>query len=369
MPWSATGTGRDRDRDGSSGHTSGGCRLQQWRRDRRLREVFRSWGLASEIYCEAGRILPELREDARDLSRAASECTAEDLVLLHLSIGSDANLVFPDLPGPKVLRYHNVTPPEYFRALNDHLARQLELGRTQMRDLAGVADLNLAVSRYNAGELEEAGYPNVQVHPLVLTLKRLEARPNPSVLNRFDDDMINILFVGRCAPNKRLEDLLHALHYVQRFVEPRTRLIHVGSFAGTEQYLALLKTMARDLQLRHVNFMGSVPEDHLCAYYQLADVFLCMSEHEGFGIPLLEAMQAGIPVLAHASAAVPETLDGAGVMFGAKLFDELAEWIVNVARPGELRTAILAGQQERLKRYAGLDLETRLRDLLAPWLS
>ena len=335
---------------------------------RTLRGMFEGWGAGGEIYCETARVLPELRKDARDVFRMSEEIEPDDVALLHLSIGSEVNDVFERLECRKVVRYHNVTPDRFFRALNEPIARKLALGREQMRRLAGVADVNTADSRYNAGELEEAGYRDVHVHPLVLELRRLEARPSPDVLRKYGDGRLNVLFVGRCAPNKRLEDLLHAMYYVQRYVDKDARLIHVGSFAGTEQYLALLQTLKRDLGVR-ADFVGSVPESDLCAYYQVADVFLCMSEHEGFGIPLLEAMQAGLPVMAHDSAAVAETLDGAGFLFGDKVFDELAEWIVRLGRPGTLRERVLAGQEARLHRYREGKADEHLRDLLSPLLA
>jgi len=288
--------------------------------------------------------------------------------MLHLSIGSDVNDVFPTLPCRKVIRYHNVTPDRYFRALNEQIALQLERGREQVRNLAGVADLNLAVSAYNARELEELGYSDVNVHPLVLELRRLEAKPNPEVIRKYDDGKLNVLFVGRCAPNKRLEDLLHAVYYAQKYVDVDVRLIHVGSFAGTEQYLALLQTLKRDLGMGKVDFVGSVPEADLIAYYQVADLFLCMSEHEGFGIPLLEAMQADLPVMAYDSAAVSETMDGAGCLFQEKVFDELAEWIVRLGKPGRLREQVLAGQRERLSRYEQQNVSSQLREHLALFL-
>ncbi|MCC5843693.1 MAG: glycosyltransferase [Verrucomicrobia bacterium] len=335
---------------------------------RKIRGLFLSLGAESEIFCEISRTLPELRKDCRDIASAKTAIGPEDVVILHLSIGSEVNDVFPALPGIKVIRYHNITPAHYFRALNDHIAHQLERGRHQLKALAGTAVLNMADSEYNAQELREAGYENVHVSPLVLELKRLTDQPNAEILETYADGMLNILFVGRCAPNKRLEDLLHAFYYVQKYVEPRSRLLHVGSFAGTEQYLAMLKAIARDLDLKNVNFVGSVPEDHLCAYYKVSDVFLCMSEHEGFGIPLLEAMQADIPVLAYASAAVPETMGGAGLVFHDKLFDELAEWIVRAGRDAELRQSLLQGQQARIRAYETSDPGARLLELLSPWL-
>jgi len=336
---------------------------------RTLRSWFRSWGFESEIYCDAARILPELRKDSRDIRHLLSDAGPEDLIILHLSIGSEINTLFAKCPGPKMLRYHNVTPSNYFRALNEPLAALLAQGRRQMKELAGVADITVADSAFNAAELTEAGHSGAQVLPLALELKRLHDTPNQEVLRKYDDGKLNVLFVGRCVPNKRFEDLLYAFYYLQNFQTPDCRLLMVGSAAGSETYRALLQSLGRDLKLRHVEFAGSVLEPDLCAYYRLADVFVCMSEHEGFGIPLLEAMQADIPVMAYASSAVPETMDGAGLLFTEKYFDELAVWMQRLAQPGPLREQILQGQRERIQRYEQQDVQTRLRELLAPWLS
>lgn len=333
-----------------------------------MRSIFREWGFASEIYCESHRTLPELRKDARDLNRAPGEIQPEDIVLLHLSIGSAANRVFPSLPGRKVILYHNVTPAAYFRAVNEATANALEQGREEAAALAGSAEINLADSAYNARELEAWGYASPRVLPLILDLDGLQGPAHRGRLNGYSDGLVNVLFVGRCVPNKRLEDLLHAFYYFQKFVQPNSRLIHVGSFAGTESYLAMLETIKKDLSLENVDFLGSIPDDQLRACYQAADVFLCMSEHEGFCIPLLEAMVHDVPVLAYAEAAVPETLDGAGVIFQEKLFDEIAEMIGRLAAPGPLREQVLDGQRQRIARYRARKLDQELRSLLAPVL-
>ena len=333
---------------------------------RTLRSWFREWGFRSEIYCETARTLPDLRKDARDCSLLLEEAGPEDLVILHLSIGSNVNDLFAKTKAKKVIRYHNVTPDRFFRAVDDHLAHLLARGRAQMKELASVADLNLAVSGYNAKELTEVGYQNVSVVPLALELRRLEAAPDAGILSKYQDGKLNVLFVGRCAPNKRIEDLLYAHYYLEKFQVPECRLIHVGSFAGTEPYLAILKSLKRDLKLKHVDFVGSVPESHLCAYYQVADVFMCMSEHEGFGIPLLEAMQAQLPVMAYDSAAVAETMDGAGLLFQEKIFDELAAWTAKLGVPGALRDNVLQQQQARLQRYEDQHIETQLKRILNP---
>ncbi len=205
--------------------------------------------------------------------------------------------------------------------------------------------------------------------PLVLDLDRLRRRPSASLRRRYDDDLVTVLFVGRCAPNKRIEDLVHAFYYFQRYVEPRSRLVHVGHTLGTERYHALLLAQITELDLQNVELVGAAHEDELVAYYGLADVFLCMSEHEGFCIPLIESMVLDVPVMAYDAGAVAETLDGAGVLFREKSFDLIAELMGRVVRDGEIRASILAGQRERIRRYAARDVETELRRLLAPLLS
>ena len=333
-----------------------------------LRGIFRRWGRASEIFCEHRRVLPELRADCRDLQAARAAVAPDDIVILHLSIGSDANLLFPDLRGRKVIIYHNITPPAFFRAVNEATAGHLERGRQQMALLAGAAEINLADSGFNAREIEALGYRDVRVLPITMDFAHLRQPPHRGILSRYQDGLTNLLFVGRCVPNKRIEDLLHAFHYYQRYVNPESRLIHVGSFAGTEPYQAMLETLKKDLHLENVDFLGSIPDDQLRACYQASHVFLCMSEHEGFCIPVLEAMAADVPVLAFAEAAVPETMAGAGVLFHRKRFDEVAEMLHRLAASGPLRDAVLAGQRERIRRFEARDLDAELRGLLAPVL-
>ena len=333
-----------------------------------MRGIFRSWGFESEIFCEQRRILPELRREARDVQSYAGTAKADDVVLLHLSIGSDVNDVFATLPCRRAILYHNITPPDYFRGVQEQIAHLLARGRDQAKQLAGKAKVVMADSAFNAQELREWGYGDAQVLPLVLDLSRLREKPNKATLRDYGDGLVNILFVGRCVPNKRLEDALSAFYYFQRYVEPQSRFIHVGSYAGTEQYHALLLTQARNLQLQNVDLVGALKQDDLNACYRAAHVFLCMSEHEGFCIPLLESMTHDLPILAYAAAAVPDTLDGAGILFREKQFDLVAEMMGRLARDTALRESVIRGQRERLARYENRDLAQELRNHLAPLL-
>ena len=335
---------------------------------RAMRALFRAWGYESNVYSEQKRILPELRGEARDLAGIRGDFRKDDVVLLHLSIGSDVNDLFPGLPGRKAILYHNITPPEFFYGVQDQTAHLLARGRDQARALAGSAEIVMADSRFNAEEIAAMGHADPQVLPLVLDFSLLRAKPDRRILRQYRDGMVNLLFVGRCAPNKKIEDLLNAFYYFQRYVQPASRLIHVGSYAGMEQYHALLLTRARELQLKNVELVGAVRQDELNAYYEVSRVFLCLSDHEGFCIPLLEAMTHDLPVVAYAAGAVPETLDGAGVLVREKRFDLIAEVLGRVTEDEPLREAILHGQRDRLARYERQDLAADLKRYLAPLL-
>ncbi len=333
-----------------------------------LRALFRKWGMESEIYAEARWIHPALKGDIRDAAALAAVCRPDDTALLHLSIGSPVNALFRALPCRKALLYHNVTPAAYFDWVRPETARKLRAGLADAQALAGAAAVNLADSRFNAAELEAAGYRDVRVLPLVLDRARLAEPADPDTVAALRDGKRNVLFVGRIAPNKKIGDLLAAFAYFQRAEAPESRLILAGNWAGTERYYRLLQTQVRNLGLRDVAFRGTVPQPVLHGLYAAADVFLCLSEHEGFCIPLLEAMEFGVPVLAYAAAAVPETMDGAGVLAARKDYPELAGLAAALCRSGELRDRVLAGQRARMARFWARDLEAELAGHLAPLL-
>ncbi len=333
-----------------------------------LRALFRAWGYASEIYSEPRCISTALSHEGHDAAGLAAALRPNDIVILHLSIGSRVNELFACLACRRAIIYHNITPANYFRGINESIAHDLAWGRQQLRDLAQSAAVLMADSRYNAAELEALGYESVQVLPLCLDFKRIHTRPDRNILRKYNDGLVNILFVGRCAPNKRFEDLLYTFYYFQKFVEPDSRLLLVGSYTGLEKYHMLLTAIIQDLGLRNVIFMGAVPQATLSACYQAADLFLCQSDHEGFCIPLIESMAQAVPVLAYAAGAVPETLDGAGVLFHEKRWDLISEMIGQLLRKAELRKAVLAKQSERIARYENLNLEQLLRGYLAPLL-
>lgn len=329
-----------------------------------FRRIFRSWGYRSEIYCDPRNISPDRCGEIRDIHTAETEVTSDDLVLLHLSIGSLANAIFPALHCRKAILYHNITPDHYFQFINPETARHLQRGRAEAANLAGAATVNLADSAFNAAELQQMGYHDVGVLPIVLDTDLLKAPPNKRLAACRRDGMHNIIFVGRCSPNKKIEDLLRTFAWYQKNITPLCRFTHIGSKSGTERYHAMLLAMCKELQLQHVQFTGSVSQADLNGYYQSADAFLCMSEHEGFCIPLLESMAHDVPVVACANAAVPETMDKAGILLHERRYDLAAEALYRVITDAKLRAGILAMQRERLARYRSRDLPAELQTAL-----
>ncbi len=334
-----------------------------------LRDLFRRRGLESHVVCESCRILPELQHDALTLEAFTETVRPNDIAFLQLSIGSAVNDVFRKADCRKVLLYQNITPAEYFQCIHPGLSASLAWGRRQLIELAGCAEITLAASTFNARELEAAGHPPAALFPLLIDWSTLTTECDRALLSQWNDDKTNILFVGRCAPNKKIEDVLFAFHFFQKYVEPESRLIHVGSYAGTEKYHYWLKTLVRKNSMRNVELIGTLTQPELNAAYACANVFLCMSEHEGFCVPLLEAMQHRVPILAFDAGAVAETLGGAGILVRAKKFDQIAEMMGRIAHDKPFRQALLEGQDRRLETYKAFDMETRLLELLAPVLT
>jgi glycosyltransferase involved in cell wall biosynthesis len=278
-----------------------------------IQRVLRAAGYDSEIFVEtADSRLESLTRDFRELVDFSHP---DNLLLHHFSLGSKASRTAFALPDRMGLIYHNITPPEYFVGVHRTLARQCFRGRRELRAYASRCDLALGDSEFNRQDLEALGFPRTAVLPVVPDFSHLDRTPNWLVAEDFDDDWTNILFVGRVIANKKIENLIRYFHAYHTSVNPRSRLLIVGAQGGFERYLASLHQLTATLGTSHVHFIGHVSDEELVAFYELADLFLCASEHEGFCVPLVEAFYKQVPVLAYAATAVPSTMDGAGVLF------------------------------------------------------
>ena len=312
-----------------------------------LRRWLRELGFVSDIYAE--HIHPDLKKEVFPIE-SYQPSSADAQVILHHSIGSAVVDRLLTLPGRFILIYHNITPPQFFNGVDQELVRQMEEGREQLLALQPRTSLALAVSPYNEVELQALGFSSTQVAPLVLDESQYDFPSNPALQAQFEGDGPLLLFVGRIVPNKRPEDLIKLLYYYRR-IEPDAKLILVGG-TWLPTYDHWLKDLAKDLGLEDALILtGHIPQQDMVTLYRLADLYVSMSEHEGFGKPLIESMYLGLPILAYASSGVPGTMGKAGVLFHEKNYEVLAELVDILVRDAELRQKIIVGQRNEVARF------------------
>jgi len=314
---------------------------------RLMRGLVRAMGHDAEVY--ALTIDDDLAGDVLSFSDPAA--SRGDVTIFHFALPSPMTEAFARLPHGRVLLYHNVTPASFFAPYDPVLFRLATLARRELAGLVGRVDLALGVSDYNRLELETLGFNRTGVLPLAVDWSRI-TRPvsRPALESVLDDELVNFLFVGRIAPNKKIEDHIRLAEHYKRYVDAFYRFIFVGRFDAVPQYYSVIRALMTEYKLLNDRFIftGPVSDDELAVYYRRAAVYISLSEHEGFCAPLVEAMAADVPVLAYAAAAVPETLGGAGVQFAPKDFEYAAELAGALAFDDDLRASVIAGQRTRL---------------------
>jgi glycosyltransferase involved in cell wall biosynthesis len=323
----------------------------------RVRELVRGMGHRSELY--ALTMDDDLQGDVQPFEDPASRLG--DLTIFHFALPSAMTDAFGRLQGGRVLQYHNVTPASFFAPYDPALFRLALLAREELATLAGRVDLAFGVSDYNRRELESLGFAQTGVFPLAVDTSRVKGNvERPSLDRILDDELVNFLFVGRIAPNKKIEDHIKLAEHYKRYVDAYYRFIFVGRYDAVPRYYSTIRALMSEYRLLDERFVftGQVPNEELAVYYRHAAVYISLSEHEGFCAPLLEAMAADVPVLAYAAAAVPETLGGAGVQFAPKDLEYAAELLGALAFDDDLRRNVIAGQRRRLADF-GDDRITR----------
>jgi glycosyltransferase involved in cell wall biosynthesis len=323
-----------------------------------IQRVLRRAGYESEIFVEtADPRLEDLTIDYRDLVEAIAPT---DLLIHHFSIGSRASRTAYALPGRMALVYHNITPPEYFIGVHKDLVKLCFRGRRELTAYTSRCELALGDSEYNRRELETLGFRVTGVLPVVPGFAHLEGPPDRIMAADFDDGWTNIAFVGRVIPNKKFEDVIRAFHAYRTRHNPRSRLLLIGSYSGFERYLAMLQALIARLGTPDVHFLGHVSNEELTALYDVADLFLCASEHEGFCVPIVEAFYKRIPVLAYAATAVPATMDGGGVLYDTKDALEIARLMDALLDDDRIADAVVASQDAALARLQARDFDRTL---------
>ena len=334
-----------------------------------IHRIAEGLGISSCVYYEHFGKHPEAP------SQHYSTCQPQpgDALLLHYGGATELDEAFRNLAQSHTVSpwvcYHNVTPGRFFAPFDRGIAVQLEKGRERIRSgFFGNAQF-AAGSHYNADELRQLGFVGeIAALPYVLNPDRLLAqRSTAMVTDRALQlhDRVNWLFVGRMAPNKRQDALVRAFAYYHNFINPNSRLILAGSVQGMESYLDYVRAVIDSLTLQDHVVLNCDPSDlELAACYVAADVFVCASEHEGFCVPLIEAMWFDIPIVALRRAAVTETLGDSGIGLNSLHPALIAESAHAVLSNDDLRSSVCAAQQLRLKHFASDRTEPQIIEFL-----
>ena len=327
-----------------------------------LRDIFRGWGRESEIYADFRHVSPVARAYSKPMEEYKGE--AADILIHHYSIASPAVDRFVQAPTRKVLIYHNITPAQFYRGFDDRIAEQLDHARRNLAKVLPAADAVWADSEFNASELRELGAGNVKVLHLLFSPKHFDVPPDPNLFPKFAASMKNIMYVGRIAPNKRVEDLIEAFAWYHRVINRQSRLIIVGSERSCPRYYLMLRMMANELELPNVCFERYASPRGLTAYYQIADVFVTCSVHEGYCLPLVEAMYKGVPVIARQTGGTPEAMGAAGILYDGLSAGQLAQLIHRLLSDAALRREVLDFQKRRVEELTRRRPDEELREML-----
>jgi L-malate glycosyltransferase len=320
----------------------------------------RDMGLSSEIYV-AGTSGAGRRE-VRDWRSYPGPDGGEPTWLLYqLSTGSPMAAYLEGRPEPKLVNYHNVTPVAFMRPWEPPLAAELDDARRQLGELAGRTELAIADSAFNEAELVDAGYRHTAVVPVLVDLEAMGAVGDAAADRRLaaakGQGGADWLFVGRVSPNKCQHQVIKAFAVYRRVYDPRARLWLVGGSSSSLYWAALERFVAALGLGGAVTLTGSVPQRVLVSHYRHADVLVCLSEHEGFCVPLIEAMWHGVPIVALGATAVPETLAGAGVVLPFRGGRQPAPAVVaaavdRVVSDASVRDALVARGADRVEQFS-----------------
>lgn len=272
-------------------------------------------------------------------------------VILHYSLGSVLNDLYRKLDkAQKSIIFHNITPAKYFESINPRVAADIQNGWKELPELCALSNLVVSDSGFNARELEAYSVKS-KILPLPFDPNRWQEPENSGFKRLIETEPgIHLLHVGRLAPNKCIEDIIKTFYYLRhKFSQQNCRLWLVGTDVDTELYSYGLKRLAQELSVYdYINFTGPLQDSEIKALYQNCSAYLCMSEHEGFCVPLIEAMHFGLPVIAYAQGAVPETVADGGILFSDKRYPQIAAMINKISTDSKLRSALRDAGQSRV---------------------
>jgi len=312
--------------------------------------LLRAQGYHTKIMAKV--VDPKLKSARAEIIKEVPRLNKNDILIHHLANGDELLKQLPVCDAKIVFRFHNITPAEYYFPYDANVYSICKKGREQLKEVNSLPDYCIADSDYNKQDLVNLGYRcPIEVNPVLVPLEDYDKQPNKAVVEKYNDGWVNIIFVGRIAPNKKQEDVIKTFSWYKKHLNNKSRLFLVGG-DSTVKYTQRLKEYVEFLGSDDIYFTGKIPFVDILAYYRIASVFLCMSEHEGFCVPLVEAMKFHIPIVARSSSAIPYTLGNAGVIIkdNNPVIASLA--IERVLDDESFRNTIIKRQDERLSYFS-----------------
>ena len=334
-----------------------------------VQRLLRDMGIESEIFTEkAVGPYESLGKRHTEYAGMGAKERKGDVVIYQMGIGSVVGDYLLQRSEPLALNYHNITPSEFFDAWEPGLGHGSAWGRKQLPELARRCDLGIAVSRFNEMDLQATGFRKTAVAPILIDLAELERQPDPAVEETLraakQAGGTDWLFVGRVAPNKAQHDIIKAFAAYRRHLDPKARLHFVGGSASPA-YSEVLEDFADALGVKTaVDFAGPVSDAAKASYYNTADVFVCLSDHEGFCVPLLEAWHHDLPVVAFRAAAIPETVGDAALLLPTKSPTTVAMAANRIVTDKVVRDGLIAAGRARLATFSLPAARARFKEIV-----
>jgi glycosyltransferase involved in cell wall biosynthesis len=321
-----------------------------------LQDLLRKQGFRSEIFAE--QMPAELAGQVKHLGRYPEFDSPENILIAHYSIASMGMVTLPYFKARKIIFYHNVTPYKYWINVNPLAAFHCLRGITDLPKIIPFINYGVAFSNFSLEDLTKAGLSKTAVLPLQIKLDQYKIPPDPLTLEYFSGSEKKILVVGRIAPNKRVDETVLVASMI-----PKSRLIVAGTERDAISYYYSIRRTAQKLKLKS-DFLGHITQQELNALYIISDVLLVMSEHEGFCVPILEAFYFGLPVVAYAAGAIPETSNGGALLFTDKKPEVVAALVKKVLNDAELRNQLRAAGNDALRRHLEFPIENEVMKII-----
>ena len=314
-----------------------------------LDRLFKESGFESKIY--AINEHPKLKEKTIKYQEFPEDF--DGCIILHYSLGSPLNSLYKKLnSAKKFLIYHNLTPAKWFKSINPRVARDIEKGQEELPDLLKISDKIISDSEFNSKEIEKLRFSSF-VLSLPFDPVRWEEPANAGIATMLDNNSTHILHVGRIAPNKCLEDLIKTFYCYHEYINKDCFLWLPGIDIDTEVYSYSLKRLVNFLGLEEkVRFVGCFADSEIKALYENATCYLCMSEHEGFCLPIVEAMYFNLPVVSYSGSALADTVGNGGVLFSEKNYLKIALLIEKIAKNADFKSELVKLGQKRIEDFS-----------------